>query len=179
MYRHLSVPFLALTLVVPGAARAQQDTAPPFTLKAALQEALRANPELVALQRDYEATRAAVPEARYLEAPMLETQIWGWPVTTLNPARTDMYMFMAEQELPGRGKRAARELVAERETEMSRRQVTVRANEILNDVKQAYVELLLARGTAALYDQQTPVLREMADAATVRIPQVMRASTTP
>jgi hypothetical protein len=39
---------------------------------------------------------------------MFETQIWGWPITTLNPIRTDMYMFMAEQELPGKGKRAAR-----------------------------------------------------------------------
>jgi hypothetical protein len=168
MYRCFAVLFAALTLFVPGSAHAQQDASPPLTLKVALQEALRANPELVALQRDYDAMHAAVPGARYFEAPMFETQIWAWPVTTVNPARTDMYMFMGEQELPGRGKRAARELVAERETDMSRQQVAVRANEILNEVKQAYVELLLARGTAALYEQQTPVLRQMADAATAR-----------
>ena len=99
---------------------------------------------------------------------MFETQIWGWPVTTVNPARTDMYMFMAEQELPGRGKRVARELVAGREAEMSQRQIVVRANEILNEVKQAYVELLLAHATDALYEQQAPVLRDIADAATLR-----------
>jgi outer membrane protein TolC len=168
MSRCFAVLFVAVALVTPGTVYAQQDTSPPLTLKTALQEALRANPELVALRRDYEVTRAAVPESRYLDAPMFETQIWGWPVTTLNPARTDMYMFMGEQQLPGRGKRAARELVAERETDLSRQQVAVRANEILNDVKQAYVELVLARGTAALYEQQTPVLRQMADAATVR-----------
>lgn len=51
---------------------------------------------------------------------------------------------------------------------MSQRQVAVRANEILNDVKQAYLDLLLARATAALYDQETPVLRDIADAATLR-----------
>jgi outer membrane protein TolC len=168
MYRCFAVFVSALAIVVASTAHAQQEISPPLTLKAALQEAVRANPELVALQRDYDTTRAAIPEARYLDAPMFETQIWGWPVTTLNPARTDMYMFMGEQELPGRGKRAARELVAERETDMSRQQVAVRANEILNEVKQAYVELLLARGTSTLYEQQAPVLRQMADAATAR-----------
>ena len=157
-----------IALLPPGAARAQQSASPPLTLTAAIQEAVRSNPELVALRLDYEASRAAVPEARFLDAPMFETQIWGWPVTTLNPARTDMYMFMTEQELPGRGKRAARELVSQREAEMTQRLIVVRANEIVNDVKQAYVELLQARATTALYDQQTPILREIADAATLR-----------
>ena len=159
---------VAAVLFVTPAARAGQPAPQPLTLTGAIEQALRANPELVALRRDYDAARAIVPQSRFLDAPMLQTQIWGWPVTTLNPARTDMYMFMTEQALPGRGKRAARELVAGREADMSQAQIAVRANEIVNDVKQAYVELLLARATAALYDQQTPVLREMADAATLR-----------
>jgi outer membrane protein TolC len=158
----------ALAIGAPQVGRAEQPSAPPLTLTSAIREALAANPELVALRRDYDAAQAAVPSARFLDAPMFETQIWQWPVTTLNPARVDMYMFMAEQELPGRGKRAARELVASREAEMSRRQIAVRANEILSDVKQTYVELLLARATAALYEQQTPILRDIADAATLR-----------
>jgi outer membrane protein TolC len=155
---------------IAGAASAVAQSAPsgPLTLTAALREALAANPELLALRGDADATRAAVPEARFLDPPMFEAQIWGWPVTTLNPARTDMYMFMANQDLPGRGKRAARELVATRESDMSRAQIAVRANEVLNAVKQAYVDLALARATAALYDQQTPILRQMADVATTR-----------
>jgi outer membrane protein, heavy metal efflux system len=157
----------ALAISAPVVARAQQQT-PALTLTDAIAEALRANPELVALRRDYGAAKAATPTSRFLDAPMFETQIWSWPVTTLNPAKVDMYMFTAEQELPGRGKRAARELVAGREAEMSQRQIAIRANEILNEVKQTYVELLLARGTAALYEQQTPVLRDIADAATLR-----------
>ena len=164
-------PFVLIAVLALSTAhvgRAQQPESPALTLTDAIREALAANPELVALRRDYDAAKAAVPAARYLDAPMFETQIWGWPVTTVNPKRVDMYMFMAEQELPGRGKRAARELVADREAEMSRRQVAVRANEILNDVKHTYVELLLARATTALYEQQTPILRDIADAATLR-----------
>src|SRR5678815_2460393 len=158
----------AVAISAPQVSRAEQPASPPLTLPGAIREALLANPELVALRRDYDAANAAVPAARFLDAPMFETQIWGWPVTTVNPAMVDMYMFMVEQELPGRGKRAARELVSGREAEMSRRQIAVRANQILNDVKQTYVELLLARATVALYEQQTPILRDIADAATLR-----------
>ena len=158
----------ALAISTPIVGHAQQSPSPVLTLSGAIAEALHANPELVALRRDYDAAKAATPSARFLDAPMFETQIWSWPVTTLNPSKVNMYMFMAEQEVPGRGKRAARELVAGREAEMSQRQIALRANEILSDVKQAYVELLLARATGALYEQQTPVLRDIADAATLR-----------
>lgn len=43
---------------------------------------------------------------------MAEAQIWQWPLNTLNPANTDMYMFMVTQDLPGRGKRDLRAAVA-------------------------------------------------------------------
>ena len=168
MSRWFVALFVSIVFCAVGSARGQDLTSPPLTLTRALQEALGANPELVALRRDYDAARAAVPESRYLDAPMFETQIWGWPVTTLNPARTDMYMFMGEENLPGRGKRAARELVATREADMSQQQIALRANDIFNEVKQTYTELALAHATAALFDQQTPVLRQMADAATLR-----------
>ena len=159
----LLVPVLLATT-----AHARAQDAARLTLRDALQEARRANPELVALQRQYESTTAAIPEARFLDPPALETQIWGWPVTTVNPARTDMYMFTAEQSLPGRGKRAARELVATRDASVSQQQIVVRANGLLNDVKQTYADLLMARATAELYQQQAPILDNMAEAATLR-----------
>lgn len=160
------VLFTLALVGLPASARAQDGAT--ISLRDALREARRANPELVALERQYESKRAAIPEARFLEPPMFETQIWSWPVTTLNPARTDMYMFLGEQELPGRGKRAARERVASRDADLSQQQIAVRANGILNEVRQAYAELLLARATADLYRQQTPILENTAEAATLR-----------
>lgn len=145
-----------------------QDGREPLTMSAALEEALSRNPDLIALRREYDAMQAVPAQERYLGPPSFEAQIWGWPVTTLNPARTDMYMFTVQQELPGRGKRAARERVAERDAEITRRRISVRANEVLDDVRQAYAELVLARETVVLYERQVPVLRDIADAATVR-----------
>jgi cobalt-zinc-cadmium efflux system outer membrane protein len=163
---------MAGVLLAAAAVSAQQDTPPPegapLLLKDAIAQALTGNPELVALRLEIEAMGAAPARERHLVPPTLETQIWGWPVTTLNPTRTDMYMFMAEQELPGRGKRASRVLVAEREAEVSRQRIAVRTNEILNEVKQAYVDLGLARETSAIYEREAPLLRNLAEAATLR-----------
>ena len=169
MSRHsILAVFLALSALTTAAASAQPGQAPPLTLRAAIDEALARNPELVALRRQYEAARAAPAQERFLAAPMLEAQIWGWPVTSLNPARTDMYMLMAEQELPGKGKRAARVLVAEREADLSQQQIAVRANEILADVRNAYIDLAFTRETFALYSRQTALLNEVTETATLR-----------
>ena len=159
---------LVLLTLVPSAAHAQDNPARPLTLQAAVEEAVGRNPELVALRREYEVARAAPAQERYLAPPTLEAQIWGWPVTTLNPARTDMYMFMAEQELPGRGKRAARLLVGEREAEMSRQQIAVRANQILSELRQAYVDLVFTRDTFELYARQAALLQDVTETATLR-----------
>ncbi|MGH6691161.1 MAG: TolC family protein, partial [Gammaproteobacteria bacterium] len=149
----------------------QADSAPQrptLTLRAAMEEALARNPELRALQRDYDVARGVPDTQRHLAPLMAEMQIWGWPVTTLNPARTDMYMFMGEQELPGRGKRAARVLVAEREADMSRQQIAVHANEVVRGVRDAYIDLAFTRETFDVYARQVELLDELAEAATSR-----------
>jgi len=168
-------PFLGTVLLfvfaVPTAfaqADAPASPRPTLTLRAATEEALTRNPELRVLQREYEVARGAPETQRHLMPPMAEMQIWGWPVTTLNPARTDMYMFMGEQELPGRGKRAARVRVAEREADISRQEIAVRANQIMRDVRDAYIELAFTRETFAVYARQGAVLEELAETATSR-----------
>ena len=139
-----------------------------LNLREALLEARRSNPELIALQRQADSVRAAAPASRFLDAPMVEAQIWGWPVTTLNPARTDMYMFTGEQAFPGKGKRAARERVATDDARLSEAQIAVRANAIYAEIKQTFAELFLARATADLFTQQTPLLRATTDVALIR-----------
>jgi cobalt-zinc-cadmium efflux system outer membrane protein len=157
---------VALAWRVPAAA---QEPAPePLTLNTALDEALQRNPDLVALRRQYDAALAVPVVERYLAPPSFEAQIWAWPVTTLNPIRTDMYMLTMEQVLPGRGKRAARELVVGLDADVERREITVRANGILDEVRQAFATLQLARDTLVIFERQVPVLRDLAEAATVR-----------
>jgi len=157
---------VGLAMVSPAAA--QEPASEPLTLNAALDEALQRNPDLLVLRREYDAALAVPVAARYLAPPSFEAQIWSWPVTTLNPIRTEMYMFTMEQVLPGRGKRTARELVGGRDADVVRREITVEANTILDEVRQAFAALALARETLVIYDRQVPVLKDLAEAATVR-----------
>jgi outer membrane protein TolC len=141
---------------------------PPLTLSAAVREVLYRHPALISLRAQTAAADSAPARERFLAPPTLEAQIWAWPVTTLNPARTDMYMFMAEQELPGKGKRAARELVARRDADVVRRQVPAQAAELLKEAREAFVEVSLARQLRALYGRQRQLLRDMTEAAMLR-----------
>ena len=94
---------------------------PPLTLRGAVDEALQRNPSLIVLRAQFEAARHRPAQERYLAPPSFEAQIWQWPVTTLNPLNTNMYMFTVQQELPGRGKRALRAAVAEKDVVHRRR----------------------------------------------------------
>ena len=141
---------------------------PTLTLRAAIDEAVARNPELIALQREYDVARGMPEAERHLLPPMAEVQIWGWPLTTLNPARTEMYMFMGEQQLPGRGKRAARVAVAERDADISRQQIASRANQIVSEVRQAFIDLAFTRETFDVYARQAKVLEQLAETATSR-----------
>lgn len=160
------VALAILSLAVSSRALAQSP--PPLTPNGAMAEAMLHNAELAALRQEYDVARAAPAQERFLMPPMFETQIWGWPLTTLNPARTNMYMFLGEQQIPGRGKRDARVRVGERDAAIAQRRIAARANEILADVKRTYFDLASARETLGVYDRQLALVHDVAQAATAR-----------
>src|SRR5262245_3901423 len=169
MSKHLVIVVLLVAIHV-RTTRAQVGAPDPpaLTLAAAVSEALARNPDLRAARSQHQAARAAPAQARFLGPPTLETQIWSWPVTTINPAKVDMYMFTAEQELPGKGKRAARALVSEREADVTQREIDVRTNEIVAEVKHAFIDLALAREQRTLYEGQRRLLEDLTEATAIR-----------
>ena len=111
----------ALLTVMPLAQRQhvdaqQHDEGPPLTLRAAVDEAFARNLDLIALRRRLETARLRPGQEQFLAPPILEAQIWQWPLNTINPWNTNMYMFMVSQEIPGGGKRALRTAVVEKDT---------------------------------------------------------------
>jgi len=149
---------------------------PPLSLRDAVQDAIARNPELLALRAQVPVLRARPAQERALAPPMLEGQIWQWPINSINPANTNMYMFMASQELPGRGKRDLRAAVAEKDVALAESDVVVRERQIVNEVKQAYTSLFIARRAIEIHQTSVDVLRQLADVSQVkyttgRIPQ--------
>src|SRR5438105_3412944 len=107
---------------------------PPLTLKAAVDEALAQNLDLAALRAQALVTRERPAQERSLAPPMFEGTIWQWPFNSINPANTNMYMFMVGQELPGRGKRELRAAVAEKDVALAQTDVAIRARHIVDEV---------------------------------------------
>ena len=149
---------------------------PPVNLQGLLREALDRNPELAALRDQIAVARQRPAQERSLMPPTAEAQIWQWPINTLNPANTNMYMFMVGQDLPGRGKRDARAAVAEKDVALADADVTIRSRQIVNEITQAYSALFIARKATEIHLASVDVLREIADAAQAkyaagRVPQ--------
>src|SRR5439155_6599367 len=88
---------------------------PALSLSAAIDEALQRNPTLIALKSEFDAARLRPGPERFLMPPTFEAEIWQWPLTSVNPLDTNMYMFTIRQDLPGRGKRALRTAVLDKE----------------------------------------------------------------
>ena len=136
---------------------------PAVTLADLLREAAEKNPDLEALRRQIDVMRQRPAQERALAPPMAEAQVWQWPLNTLNPANTNMYMFMVSQDLPGRGKRELRAAAAEKDVALAESDVTIRARQIVNEIKQAYASLFIARKAIDIHLASVDLLRQIAD----------------
>ena len=141
---------------------------PPLSLKGAVDEALERNPTLIALRRQFEAAGHRPEQERFLMPPSFEAQIWQWPITTVNPLNTNMYMFTVHQELPGRGKRALRVAAAEKEVDIALTGITVRAREMVKDVTSAYADLVVSRHAIDIQLASVDLLRQFADVSSIK-----------
>ena len=135
----------------------------PLTLQGAVEEALAKNPELVALRKQFEAVRLRPSQERFLSPPTFEAQIWQWPINTLNPANTNMYMFMMNQDISGFGKRQLRAAVVEKDVDLATNGIAIRARHVVDEVKQRYAELFIARKAIDIHGAGVDLLRQFAD----------------
>ena len=147
----------------PQALQHAREEGPPLSLRIALDEALAKNLDLAALRAQIQVTRERPAQERSLAPPMLEGTIWQWPVNSINPANTNMYMFMVGQDLPGRGKRELRAAVAEKDIALAETDVTIRSRQVVNEVKQAYAMLFIARKATEVHLASVELLRQIAD----------------
>lgn len=181
MTRRISPFFVAVLLAAPLASAAAQDSSQeqafarrpvydgqPLSVQAALDEALARNPELIALRARFDAARHRPAQERSLAAPTFEAQIWQWPFNTLNPAKVNMYMFTAMQDIPGWGKRALRAAVAEKDVQLAEADIAIEAREVIDRVKRAYADLFVCRVAIAIHHDSLDVLRQFADITSVK-----------
>jgi outer membrane protein, heavy metal efflux system len=140
----------------------------PLTLNAALDEALQHNPTLLALRAQLATERQKRAGEGFLTPPTLEAEIWQWPVTSVSPLDTNMYMFTMRQEIPGRGKRAAQRAAADLVVDVAANDIAVRARDVIAQVTRAYAELAISREATAVHRAHVDLLRQTAELTTTR-----------
>jgi cobalt-zinc-cadmium efflux system outer membrane protein len=79
-----------------------------------------------------------------------------------------MYMFMLGQDIPGRGKRDLRAALAEKDIALAQTDVTIRARQVVNEVKQAYAQLFIARKATEVHLASVELLRQIADVSQLK-----------
>jgi cobalt-zinc-cadmium efflux system outer membrane protein len=157
---------VSFAVLLPAAslhAQARSYAGAPLTLAEALDDALARNVDIVALRRQLDMLRLRPAQERSLPPPMLETQIWQWPVNSLNPWKANSYMPMATQELPGRGKRQIRAALAEKDVELGQTDVVRQERGVIDLVKQAYFDLFASRKAIDSNFSSVDILRQLAD----------------
>ena len=151
---------------LPGVERASDPRL--LTLEAAVDEAMARNLRIVALRRQFDAVRHRPEQEHHFSAPTFETQIWQWPVSTINPLNTNMYMFMFGQELPGRGKRGVRASLLEMDVELAAAEIAIVARDIIDRVERVYADLFLVRREQEIHHANVRLLRQFADLSEVK-----------
>ena len=139
-----------------------------LSLQAAIDEAMAGNPTLVALRRQFEIARLRPAQERFLMPPTFELQIWQWPINTLNPLNTNMYMLTASQDLPGRGKRALRVALAEKDAEIASNDIAVQARDVISQIKRAYADVYVNRKAIEVHQASVDLLRQFADVSLIK-----------
>lgn len=139
------------------------------SLKRLLDEALKKNPEIIALKRAWEAAEARITQARSLEDPELGFETWAVPFErfgNLGQAQTNMVTF--RQKLPFPGKLKLKGEIASEEAKMAEARYRAKEREIIARVKNAYASLFMAFKATQIQSEHLELVKQILKVAEIR-----------
>lgn len=166
-HRDRRLPTFVVCLVVLGmgswthVARADQ------TLDHFLDQALAANPTIVAARQRWEATKAQVPQARALDDPVVSITEWDIP-SDFNLGDTGQTWYGIEQAFPSPGKRGLRGTVARLDAEAAEQDYLAVSRRVRAQVTTAYTRLYRVQRQIAVHREHQALLNELIQSALQR-----------
>lgn len=156
---------------MPGHPMPPQGNAGGVIVESLVEAALGANPELVAMRREFDAARARVPQAKALPDPMAmfgnNTQGNPIPFSGLKGDFSEIYVG-ASQDLPWFGVRRLRGQVASAEAEAKYQEYAIAVRRLTTDVKTAYYDLYYAERALAIIARDKDILEKITEVAKAR-----------
>jgi outer membrane protein, heavy metal efflux system len=141
-------------------------------LDSLVEELLKANPELQAARKRYEAALTRPSQESALPDPRI-TMGWvsnGWPYpgARLGSAATSNIGIQIAQEIPYPGKRAIKEGIAKKEADSEAQAVRAAELRLVAQLKERYYDLLYIYEAVDLIHRNQELLQQMAKVAEVR-----------
>jgi cobalt-zinc-cadmium efflux system outer membrane protein len=152
----------SLALATAATGRAQ-------TVEALVEEALKANPDVLAAEQVVEAARHRPAQATALPDPMISTVYTneGWS-PSLGEMPDSNLAVMASQELPPAGSRGLQGRIAERDVESAAQQLARVRRSLAASVRRAWASLAQARALLVLVEEQAETWKQIEEVARAR-----------
>jgi len=157
---------IAVILLLPAWSLGQQhERGSPTPLKQLVEQVSKQSPDVLVAEQRWETTRFASKQASALP----ETELMAQHVSVGSPRPFAGYSnsdfayigFGASQDLPFPGKRALRGLVAERESDVVRKQAEVARQDAVQRLKVAYFQLAYLQQSLSLLEENDRGLRDI------------------
>ncbi len=159
----ISICIFGLSIVGGGLALAQE----VFSVKTAIAEALRLNPEILSAKRAYEAASARIWQASSLSDPML-----GFEYDKIDADRMltgqPMKMYSISQDVPFPTKLYLRAKIASKIAKMTYESYKAKEKEIIARTKSAYAELFFIYRSIEINKENKGILDQLSQSATAR-----------
>ncbi|OGW78294.1 MAG: hypothetical protein A3I73_05550 [Omnitrophica bacterium RIFCSPLOWO2_02_FULL_45_16] len=165
MKRRLTVYFLIFIASIILLISAQAEDA--LTLKSAVSEALRSNPEILSARRAYEAASARIPQAASLKNPTIELEydkIYADRMLSGDPMKT----YAISQEVPFPTKLFLRAKIASKLARMAYENYKTKERDIIAKVKSAYAELFIIYRSIDIQNENRQILEQFSQVAVPR-----------
>ena len=166
-HRHLAFWLAFLTGLWSSGGLAWAADQGPLTLPALIQEAQRANPDIVAARKRWEAAQHRIRLAKGLPAPRIGVKFEEIPKGTVKVNQATL-MYQLIQSLPFPGKLAARQRVAVAEAQQAAAEYKRAEWDVTTALKSAYYDLFLLDRDLELQAQQVVWRQQLAGTAEAR-----------
>jgi cobalt-zinc-cadmium efflux system outer membrane protein len=137
----------------------------PMTLAQIEAEALANNPDIQAAMQQTRIAEARIGAAMGFDDPQFSYRAWSTPILQPWNLNQTQHMFMFSENVPGRGKRELRYLIASGDKDIRAIGVEARKREIVSLVRNAFYRLLRSRDQLRVHHDQVE-LAEQTIAAT-------------
>ena len=140
----------------------------PLSIKNAVSEAIKSNPEILAANRSYEAAKARIPQELLPEDPMLEYNYDEMRAGVMDLAGKPMRSYAISQKMPFPTKLLLRSNMASKDAKISYEGYREKERDVISRTKSAYLELWLLEKSIEITKESEALLEQFSSSAAAR-----------